>query len=266
MATSSLMPTQTSTFRSIPFSIATNAWTLSNNKYTATFSSNYITKISKEIVLFDETLERSSSCILIDKAQNGGGLIFTVETIPDGTITGIIYSIDRDDGKIPILLENTVIPISSGGTGASDADGARSNLGIDTILSQKIGNLTNLSTTNQTNMVSAINEINTKINNTLNTCTNLIGNAHKVFTDIEVPVNAWSLNAWYNRFFQYAATISLTGIDENYFCDVILNLDDMLSGNFSPICESTSSGLMIWCKNIPNSVLTIPIIKCTKML
>jgi hypothetical protein len=104
MATSSLMPTWTSTFRSVPFALAVNSWTLSNDKYVSTFSSNFITTISKEIVLFDETLGHSSSCILVDKVQNGGGLTFTTEDIPDGTINGTIYVIDRDDGRIPVLL------------------------------------------------------------------------------------------------------------------------------------------------------------------
>ena len=134
MATSSIMPQWTSTFRSVPFALAVNSWTLSNNKYVSTFSSNFITQISKEIVLFDETLENSSSCILVDKIQNGGGLTFTAESIPEGTISGTIYVIDRDDGKVPVLLENTVISITNGGTGANSATGAITNLGIDTLL------------------------------------------------------------------------------------------------------------------------------------
>jgi hypothetical protein len=125
----------------------------------------------------------------------------------------------------------------------------------------KIGTLSNLSTANKSSTVAAINEIN---NNILTTCTNLINETHKVFTNIEVSSSAWVVDNTYTDF-PNVATITLTDIDEHYFCDIILSIEDTLSGNFAPICESTSSGLKIWCATAPSTDLIISTIKCTKV-
>ena len=134
MAVSHAVPDWFSTLRTVPFAIPANSWTLSSNTYTYTFNTEYVTLISKEIVTFDETLEAAAACLLIDKKSGGGGLVFSTTEQPDSTINGTIYVVDRDDGRIPVLLQNTVIPITNGGTGANSLAGAQSNLGIQNMI------------------------------------------------------------------------------------------------------------------------------------
>lgn len=132
-----LGPAPTSTLRTIPFTIPTSAWTESNGIYTATFSSVYITESSKEMCTFDESLRnRAKRDINISKTSGGGSITLTTSDLPTGAISGTIFTIDADDGKICMVIEDTVLPIANGGTGANTLAGAKENLGISAIAEQ----------------------------------------------------------------------------------------------------------------------------------
>lgn len=125
------------TLRDIPITVTVNDWELSNGVYTAEFDSEYITGSSKEITIFDSTYRTyARDDIIISKQTGGGGLVLTTGVIPTGTISGTIYAIDTDDGKVAVVMEETTVPIANGGTGQSTLAGAQDALGITEINNQ----------------------------------------------------------------------------------------------------------------------------------
>ena len=130
-----------STMRVVPFAIATTDWTGNSSPYTATFLTSYITSASVEEVIYDSSIASYAKAhISSAKKSGGGGLVFTSAKKGTGTITGNILVWANDDGKLPVLIEDTVTPIANGGTGQSSLAGAKQALGI-TALSEVIENL-----------------------------------------------------------------------------------------------------------------------------
>ena len=97
-----------------------------------------------------------------------------------------------------------------------------------------------------------IEPLETKVNNQL-----------LFFTNVSVPVSAWSSTNTYSQY-PYRATISANGVTTTHYCEVVFNLVDATSGYFAPICESITGGIYIYASNIPLAAITIPTIKCTK--
>lgn len=122
------------TMRPVPFTIATSDWELDNAVYVAEFETEYITASSIDLHFFDSSLrEYAAGDIEGEKSSGGGGYTFTTDALPTGTISGTIIIWDTNDGKIPILIEGTVMPIENGGTDAATLAGAQANLGITDI-------------------------------------------------------------------------------------------------------------------------------------
>ena len=126
------------TIRDIPFTIAVSDWALNaDDMYEAVFATAYVTATSHDFVEFDESIENATDGIKAVKASTG--MKFLSRRIPAGAISGSITPLDNADGKIAVALEDTVMPISNGGTGANTLAGAQQNLGI-TALSQALSN------------------------------------------------------------------------------------------------------------------------------
>jgi len=124
------------TMRDVPIAVAVADWT-GSGPYTANFTTAYVTTTSKEIVMFDSSLASYAKAhINVAKKSGGGGLTLTTTTKPTGTITGTAYVWDNDDGKVPTLIEDTVVQIANGGTGQSSLAGAKSALGITALSDQ----------------------------------------------------------------------------------------------------------------------------------
>ena len=148
-----------STLRDIPIMIATTDWTLTGGKYVAEFDTAYITETSKDFVIFDESYKMFAQAdVVADKKTGGGGMVFKTAVQPIGYISGTIYTVDANDGKVPVLLEDTVTPITNGGTGQSTLAGAKQAFGI-TDLEGDVTTIQNDVTTLSGNLAS----INTKL-------------------------------------------------------------------------------------------------------
>ena len=122
------------TIRDVPFTVAVSDWALNaNDLYEAVFTTAFVTETSHDFVEFDESIENAMDGIKVIKAESSGsvvGLKFISRRIPAGSISGTITPLDNADGKIAVVLEDTVVPISNGGTGANTITGAQDNLGI----------------------------------------------------------------------------------------------------------------------------------------
>ena len=129
-----------SVLRDVPFAVGVSDWTLVNGVYTANFASDYVTSASKVIMTYDKSLEYAQAHIEAAIKSGGGGMTFTTSVIPTGTVKGNLYVFANNDGKLPVLVENTVTSIANGGTGQSSLSGAQDVLGI-TALSNNITNL-----------------------------------------------------------------------------------------------------------------------------
>ena len=131
-----------STLRDVPFAIAVNDWVSSNGQWVANFTTAYVTATSKEIGYYNKSIvDYAKAHILMEKKSGGGGLVFTTAKKPTGLIEGTVLVFDNDDLKLPVLIEDTVVSIANGGTGANTLAGAKNNLGI-TALSDQIANVT----------------------------------------------------------------------------------------------------------------------------
>lgn len=82
------------------------------------------------------------------------------------------------------------------------------------------------------------------------------GGSGKVFTD--VTASDWVQDSTYSDF-GYKCVLTCDGITANSVVEVILSLDDAISNNYAPICETGDNTVAIYSK--VNNVIVIPVIK-----
>lgn len=118
--------------RRVPFAIGKDDWTeVNSSTYTYEFITTYVTASSFDIGTFDNSVRSyAKGDISMEKKDGGGGMVFTTTKRPTGTVSGSIYIWDNNDNKVPVILEDTVIPIENGGTEATSVPGILSNLGL----------------------------------------------------------------------------------------------------------------------------------------
>ena len=118
--------------RKVPFSVTVGDWVLDDGVYVAEFATEYVTASSSEFAFYTSSYSQYAvSDIVMDKKPGGGALVFTTTDLPTGTIAGTLYVFDNNDGKIPVIMEDTVLPIANGGTGENTLAGAKNALGIE---------------------------------------------------------------------------------------------------------------------------------------
>ena len=79
------------------------------------------------------------------------------------------------------------------------------------------------------------------------------------FSNVTVPKGAFVSNTTYQDF-PYRASIALSGAIKSMIPEVVLSVDDALSGNYAPVAESYNGGVYIYAGSPPDSDVTIPTI------
>ena len=79
------------------------------------------------------------------------------------------------------------------------------------------------------------------------------------FSDVAVPKGAFVSDTTYQDF-PYRAGVALSGAIESMIPEVVLSVDDALSGNFAPVSESYNGGVYLYAGSPPDADITIPTI------
>lgn len=79
------------------------------------------------------------------------------------------------------------------------------------------------------------------------------------FSNVTVSKGAFVSDTTYQDF-PYRASVSLSGVIESMIPEVVLSVDDALSGNFAPVSESYNGGAYLYAGSPPDADITIPTI------
>ena len=79
------------------------------------------------------------------------------------------------------------------------------------------------------------------------------------FSNVSVPSSDFISDTTYQDF-PYRASISLNGAIGSMIPEVVLSVDDALSGNYAPVAESYNGGVYLYAGSPPDSDITIPTI------
>ena len=83
------------------------------------------------------------------------------------------------------------------------------------------------------------------------------------FSNVSVAVSAWASNTTYSEF-PYRAAITCSGVTANHIADVNFAVNEAISGNFAPVCETAANVVYIYAKTKPTAAITIPTIEARK--
>ena len=127
--------------RKITFSIATTDWFTITGGYGARVTNAYFVADSEEFVIYNNSIASYlTSNIDTSKDATNHYIQFEVTSLPTGTIGGTIYSLMNDNGSVAVAIVRDVLPIANGGTNASSASGARTNLGLGDAATHGVSN------------------------------------------------------------------------------------------------------------------------------
>ena len=79
------------------------------------------------------------------------------------------------------------------------------------------------------------------------------------FSNVTVPKGAFVSNTTYQDF-PYRASIALSGAIKSMIPEVVLSVDDALSGDYAPVAESYNGGVYLYAGSPPDADITIPTI------
>lgn len=79
------------------------------------------------------------------------------------------------------------------------------------------------------------------------------------FRDVSVSKGDFVSDTTYQDF-PYRASVALRGVIESMIPEVVLSVDDALSGNFAPVSESYNGGVYLYAGYPPDADITIPTI------
>lgn len=79
------------------------------------------------------------------------------------------------------------------------------------------------------------------------------------FSNVSVSKGAFVSNTTYQDF-PYRASIALSGVIKSMIPEVVLSVDDALSGDYAPVAESYNGGVYLYAGSPPDADITIPTI------
>ena len=83
------------------------------------------------------------------------------------------------------------------------------------------------------------------------------------FENITLETTAWVEDTTYEEF-GYKAEIPCTGVTEDFFSDVVLGVNEALSGNYAPVSVTGAGTVTIYAVEQPESTIIISTIVCMK--
>jgi hypothetical protein len=92
-----------------------------------------------------------------------------------------------------------------------------------------------------------------------------VNTASLIFPNKAVATTDFVADATYTGY-AYKAAVSCAGVTVDYRPDVTFDVPDAVSGNYAPVSASGAGTVTIYAKEIPAAAITIPTIKCVKVV
>lgn len=81
--------------------------------------------------------------------------------------------------------------------------------------------------------------------------------------NVQIPISLWRESTAHEGY-GYEASFSIEGITAASICSIIFDLEEVLTNNFAPVCESYYGGITIYAKRLPTKVVKISSIRADK--